>query len=126
MIKLTLCSTQELVLSGLYIYETIRILRTSLQANARKFMYQLFVINIIIMMMDIALLGVEFANLSIIETILKGLIYSIKFKLEFCFGQIGPFRHCKPKQHRWRQTTTTTKRCTAEDQLCSSQRIFQR
>jgi hypothetical protein len=46
-------------------------------------MYQLFVINIIIIAMDIALLGVEFANLYIIETILKGVIYSIKLKLEF-------------------------------------------
>ena len=76
-------SIQELILSGLYIYETVRLLRTSLQHNARTFMYQLFIINIIIIAMDIALLGVEFANLYIVETILKGVIYSIKLKLEF-------------------------------------------
>lgn len=62
---------------------TVRLLRTSLQHNARKYMYQLFAINIIIIAMDVALLGVEFANLYIIETILKGVIYSIKLKLEF-------------------------------------------
>ena len=77
------CSVQECILSGIYIKETIRILRTSLKANARKFMYQLFAVNIIIIAMDIALLGVEFANLYIIETFLKGVIYSIKLKLEF-------------------------------------------
>jgi hypothetical protein len=46
-------------------------------------MYQLFSINVIIIAMDITLLGVEFANLYIVETILKGVIYSIKLKLEF-------------------------------------------
>jgi hypothetical protein len=33
--------------------------------------------------MDIALLGVEFANLYIIEVTFKGVVYSIKLKLEF-------------------------------------------
>lgn len=46
-------------------------------------MYQLFAVNIIIIAMDIALVAVEFANLYIIETFLKGVIYSIKLKLEF-------------------------------------------
>lgn len=46
-------------------------------------MYQLFAINVIIILMDITLLGVEFANLYIVESVLKGVIYSIKLKLEF-------------------------------------------
>jgi hypothetical protein len=33
--------------------------------------------------MDVALLGVEFANLYIIEATFKGVVYSIKLKLEF-------------------------------------------
>jgi hypothetical protein len=46
-------------------------------------MYQLLAINAIIIIMDFALLGVEFANLYLIETTLKGVVYSIKLKLEF-------------------------------------------
>lgn len=60
-------------------------------------MYQLFVINIIIIAMDIALVGVEFANLYIIETILKGVIYSIKLKLEFVvLGKLVQFVTASP------------------------------
>jgi hypothetical protein len=46
-------------------------------------LYQLFTINVLIILMDIALLGVEFANLYIIEATFKGFVYSIKLKLEF-------------------------------------------
>ena len=91
---------QELVLSVIYIRETIRLLHLgeSVQddvgsvdegtvqlrsASARKTMYQILAINVIIIIMDLALLGVEFANLYLIETTLKGVVYSIKLKLEF-------------------------------------------
>jgi hypothetical protein len=91
---------QELILSVIYIRETIRLLRLgeSVQddvgslddgtgqvrnASGRKIMYQILAINVIIILMDLALLGVEFANLYLIETTLKGVVYSIKLKLEF-------------------------------------------
>ena len=42
--------------------------------------------------MDIALLGVEFANLYIIETTFKSVVYSIKLKLEFAvLGKLVEF-----------------------------------
>ncbi|KAF1358131.1 hypothetical protein EJ07DRAFT_125883 [Lizonia empirigonia] len=91
---------QELILSVIYIRETIRLLRLgeSVQgdvaslydgtgklrsASLRKTMYQILAINVIIIVMDLALLSVEFANLYLIETTLKGVVYSIKLKLEF-------------------------------------------
>ena len=55
-------------------------------------MYQLFTVNILIILMDFALLGVEFANLYIIETTFKGVVYSIKLKLEFAvLGKLVQF-----------------------------------
>lgn len=93
---------QEVILSIIYIKETIRLLKLSetvhddvrsfddrsgnghlKNASMRKTMYQLLAINVLIIMMDLALLGVEFANLYLIETTLKGVVYSIKLKLEF-------------------------------------------
>ena len=93
---------QETILSIVYIKETVRLLRLSEQVqddvrsfddsagmghlkntNVRKTMYQLLTINVLIIAMDIALLSVEFANLYLIETTLKGVVYSIKLKLEF-------------------------------------------
>jgi hypothetical protein len=93
---------QELILSIIYIKETLRLLKLSeavqddarsfddnaenghlKHANVRKTMFQLLAINVLIIIMDLALLGVEFANLYLIETTLKGVVYSIKLKMEF-------------------------------------------
>lgn len=102
---------QELILSVIYIREAIRLLKLcetiqddvrSLDdggvhghlrnANVRKTMYQLLAINVIIIVMDLALLSVEFANLYLIETTLKGVVYSIKLKLEFAvLGRLVQF-----------------------------------
>jgi len=74
---------QEIILSSIYIIETIKILRTSLQPNTKRTMYQLITINVVIIVMDLGLLGIECASLYILETLVKGVIYSIKLKLEF-------------------------------------------
>lgn len=74
---------QEVILSTIYIVETVKILQTSLQPHTRKTMRQLIFINAVIIIMDLALLGLECASLYILETLLKGVIYSIKLKLEF-------------------------------------------
>jgi len=102
---------QEVILSAIYIREAVRLLKLSeavegdgrsfddgsghhhlRNANVRKTMYQLLAINVIIITMDLALLGVEFANLYLIETTLKGVVYSIKLKLEFAvLGRLVQF-----------------------------------
>ena len=74
---------QEIILSSIYIVETVKILRTSLQPNTKRTMYQLITINVVIIVMDLGLLGIECASLYILETLVKGVIYSIKLKLEF-------------------------------------------
>jgi hypothetical protein len=83
--KLQMCGffLQEVILSGIYITETIRILKTSVQNNTKRLMYQLIGINVLIIVMDLGLLGLEAASLYILETIFKGFIYSVKLKLEF-------------------------------------------
>ena len=77
-------SVQEVILSLLYILGAVRILRTSFQAHkSRQLIYQLILIQVVIVIMDLALLGLECASLFLLETILKGFIYSVKLKLEF-------------------------------------------
>lgn len=102
---------QEVILSAIYIREAIKMLKLSeathddvqsfddgtghghlRNSHVRKTMYQLLAINVIIITMDLALLGVEFANLYLIETTLKGVVYSIKLKLEFAvLGKLVQF-----------------------------------
>ncbi|KAF4972153.1 hypothetical protein FSARC_1228 [Fusarium sarcochroum] len=73
---------QEFIISGLYLWGTIDILKTSL-GNKRKVMWQLLVINLIIVVMDIALLVIIYRGFFTIEQGVKLVVYSIKLKLEF-------------------------------------------
>lgn len=91
-IQMTGFCTQEFIISGLYLWETRKILKTSRHERTRTTMYQLFYINLIIIPLDLGLLGLEYANLYILETSIKGLIYSIKLKLEFAIlGKLVQF-----------------------------------
>jgi hypothetical protein len=92
--KVQMCGffAQETLLSTIYIIAAVRILKTSLRPGTRNILYQLFAINVIIIVLDIALLSCEFANLYIIETTFKGVVYSIKLKLEFAvLGKLVQF-----------------------------------
>ncbi|KAK4998062.1 hypothetical protein LTR66_002644 [Elasticomyces elasticus] len=82
-VQMTVFSVQEFIISGVYLWEVGKILRASPDMSTRKIMYELVVINVAIIILDIALLSVEFVDLYQIETTLKGMVYSIKLKLEF-------------------------------------------
>ena len=45
-------------------------------------MHQLLLINVIVIIMDIGLLGMEYASQFLLQAIAKGVLYSIKLKLE--------------------------------------------
>ena len=81
--QMTMFTLQEFFISGVYIFEVRNILKMVMEGGTRNLMWQLAAINVFIIVMDIALLAVEFANFYQIETTLKGMIYSIKLKLEF-------------------------------------------
>ena len=74
---------QEFIISGVYLREAVRLIASLAKSKTRYTMWQLFSINIIIIVMDIFLLALEYRNLSVLEQTTKGLIYSIKLKLEF-------------------------------------------
>ncbi len=86
----------------IYIRETLKLLKSSATLRAdgqssddrieaghlrsrkvRKTMYELVAINVIIIAMDLLLLGIQFADLYLIQTSVKGTVYSIKLKLEY-------------------------------------------
>ena len=82
-IQMTGFCIQEFIISGIYLWECVKYLRTDEQVKSRKTIYELFYINMLIIMMDLSLLGLEYANLYILEIIIKGAVYSVKLKLEF-------------------------------------------
>lgn len=86
-IQLTGFTLQEGLLSTLYVIETVRLLRLgadiSARPDSRRIMYHLIGINCAIMIMDLVLLSLEYANFYAVQITLKGFVYSLKLKLEF-------------------------------------------
>ncbi|KAH6715666.1 hypothetical protein BKA61DRAFT_733566 [Leptodontidium sp. MPI-SDFR-AT-0119] len=85
-IQITAFCIQEFIISGLYVFHTRKILKTSAifrKSNTRTVMQHLIFVNVLIILMDFTLLGTEFANHYEIETTYKSALYSIKLKLEF-------------------------------------------
>lgn len=93
-IQMTGFTVQELILSGLYVWKTLDIIRTTFSSAATctalerkkrisRIMWQLFSINVFIVFMDIALLVIEYQDRHVFQQAFKGVIYSVKLKLEF-------------------------------------------
>ena len=83
-VQMTVFTTQEFILSGLYIWGTFNILKTSEWSHrGKRIMRELLSINVLIIIMDIALLVVEYQDRQVIEQAVKQVVYSVKLKLEF-------------------------------------------
>ena len=84
-IQMTSFTIQEFVLSGLYVWRTLDIIKAAPDGNSRRkrIMRELLGINVLIIIMDIALLVVEYQNRHVIEQAVKEVVYAFKLKLEF-------------------------------------------
>ena len=85
-IQMTGFFIQESIISGIYVYNAIRIFKPAQafrKKRIRRIMFHLAAVNVLIILMDVALLTTEYLNLYDIQTTFKAMIYSIKLKLEF-------------------------------------------
>ena len=82
-LQMTAFCIQEFIISGIYVWSTIRLLRPVYHGRTRKVMMQLIWINLIIIVMDVFLLAMAYASIYVIEAAMKAMVYSIKLKLEF-------------------------------------------
>ena len=82
-VQMTLFCVQEYIISGIYVWATVRLLGGGYKKRTRSVMMQLLWINISIMGMDVAMLVMEYLQQYAMETVMKGTIYSVKLKLEF-------------------------------------------
>lgn len=89
-IHVTLFFLQEFAISAIYIVATVRLLRDKSRpsspkasASGRRFLSHLIQINVMVVVLDITILALEYAGLYVIQTAYKGMVYSVKLKLEF-------------------------------------------
>ncbi|RMJ25227.1 hypothetical protein PHISP_03885 [Aspergillus sp. HF37] len=84
-IQLTWFSVQEGLISSVYIWETVRMIKLSPEEDKRRRMvlYELFAINVTAIIMDLSLVILEYLGFYFAQIILKATLYSIKLKMEF-------------------------------------------
>ncbi|OGM42623.1 hypothetical protein ABOM_008454 [Aspergillus bombycis] len=74
---------QELLISGVYIVETVKLLRLRPDPLHRRILTRLVTINVVVMVLDVAVVAVQFAGYLAIQMMFKPVAYSIKLKLEY-------------------------------------------
>lgn len=74
---------QESIISGIYIWEVSKLLRLRSHRSHVMVLKQLLFINILILMLDIAVVSVEFSGHWAVQVIIKSFSYSVKLKLEY-------------------------------------------
>ncbi|KAL7958638.1 hypothetical protein V8C34DRAFT_323903 [Trichoderma compactum] len=85
--QVTVLFVQELILSGVYIFETLKLMRVQqslgISQYGRSLMKHLIIVNIIIIILDGTVIALEYANQWEYQTAYKTFAYSAKLKLEF-------------------------------------------
>lgn len=84
-LQITWWTTQEMFISSVYIWETVRIIRLGLDGDKKrhKILYELLAVNILAIILDISLLVLEYLGYYYAQVLFKATVYSIKLKLEF-------------------------------------------
>jgi hypothetical protein len=74
---------QELIISSIYVWETVKLLRLRPQGRPQGILLQLLVINIVILCLDVAVVAIEYIGYYAVQVMIKPVVYSIKLKLEY-------------------------------------------
>ena len=84
--QITAFTVQEVIISGLYIHATYRILRDRIfkqSDRTRRVMIMLFVVQTIVILMDVAIITLDLAGYFTLKAIIHSWAYSVKLELEF-------------------------------------------
>jgi hypothetical protein len=92
-VQMTVFCVQNFVLSGIYLWKSTKIVKkTTPQHRTRRVLQHLIFINVLLVLIDVALLAVGFTNNFLWQQGVKAVGYSIKLKLEFAvLGKLSDF-----------------------------------
>lgn len=83
-VQLAFFCAQDFLLSGLYIWKTMEIIkRKEAENQTPRIIWHLFAINVGIVLVDVTLLAVSFTNNFLWQQGIKAVAYSVKLKVEF-------------------------------------------
>jgi hypothetical protein len=83
-VQLTAFSFQEIIISGLYLHETIKLLKMYPHKRGCEsgIMHQLLGINVVIILSDVGFVTLEYLGYYAFQSAIKPFVYSVKLKLE--------------------------------------------
>lgn len=76
-------SVQEVILSGIYSWEAVRLLQLRPRGHYRGTLVQLLIINLFMVIMDVAVVAMQYTGFTDVQFVLKAMVYSVKLKLEY-------------------------------------------
>ncbi|KAF5589111.1 uncharacterized protein FSUBG_11257 [Fusarium subglutinans] len=93
--QLAFFCAQDFLLSGLYIWKMMEIIRRRETENQTpRIIWHLFAINVGIVLVDVTLLAVSFTNNFLWQQGIKAVTYSVKLKVEFVIlGKLSDYVH---------------------------------
>ncbi|KAG7287023.1 hypothetical protein NEMBOFW57_006523 [Staphylotrichum longicolle] len=101
-VQVTMFCLQELIISGVYIKTCYSFFdaEKSLYGDAvRKMRRHLLVVNIVIILLDVPILVLEYADLYDLQTVYKAFVYSVKLKMEFrILNQLMDMTHKRARE----------------------------
>ncbi|KAH7132764.1 hypothetical protein EDB81DRAFT_115838 [Dactylonectria macrodidyma] len=111
-IQLIVFCVQEIILSTIYIWETVKMLRLRPGRQSQIILRQLLIINVIIVVLDASVIGIQYAGYYAVQVTIKPMVYSIKLKLEFAIlGKLVKIAKA-PRADTQPSTTSTTRMVT--------------
>ncbi|KAL2868783.1 uncharacterized protein BJX67DRAFT_37134 [Aspergillus lucknowensis] len=82
-IQLVVFCIQEAIISGIYVWETAKMLRLRTERRHHQILAQLLVINIVVLIIDFTVVIIEYVGFYSVQVMFKPVAYSIKLKLEY-------------------------------------------
>lgn len=85
-VQVSIFFVQETIISGFYIAAIRRLFRDSTlhrRSARRRLLRRVLTVHVVVILLDVTILGLEYFGLYRIQTAYKGLVYSVKLKLEF-------------------------------------------
>lgn len=82
-IQLVAFSAQEILLSTMYAWEVTKLLNLRPRGHYKRTLTYLLVVNLLLILMDAAIIAIEYSDYFLMQVTVKAMIYSVKLKLEY-------------------------------------------
>lgn len=111
-IQVTWFTAQECFISGVYIWKAVQLigLISSRDKRRHKILYELLGVNIIAILLDVAVMILQYLDYYFSQVVFKATVYSVKLKLEFAvLGLLVSIVHSRGDgQSFWQLENTTS------------------